>query len=149
MKTAATSAHKKIVLALRRTKTAEIVFADKHGARLLHRGKLKVVVNPAHAPIHQRRTHPRITHHVHIAAGQRRETRMEIVGNGSHPLHRNAVGQQGIQAPHPGLGPAQRGGVDMHHLAQCMHAGVGAPRANRGDGLRHKAAQSRFQGVLH
>ena len=74
---------------------------------------------------------------------------MKVVWDSLSPLHRNVGGQEGVGTPDPGRrGPVQRG-VKVHHLHQAVHTRIGTACAKGADRMRSKAAQGRFEFVLH
>jgi len=64
------------------------------------------------------------------------------------PLHGDVRRQVAVGAAYPGEGLAPQVGIEVHHLHQAMHAGVGAAGAQGGDRDGGKLAERRFQPVL-
>ncbi len=136
-------------LALGRAETAEVMLAQQIQRSLLHGRQIQGLMHPPHTPVHNRRTHPGVAHHVNISARHRREPGMKRIGHCTGPLHRNRCGQQGIDAAHPRFHAPLGYAIQMHDLSQGMHSGVGAPCANRRLRLRREPRQSGFKHVLH
>ncbi len=99
------------------------------------------VASPA---VHQRHTVGAGVERVVIHALEGQETCMEAVVHRFGPLQRDAGRQEGVDAAHPGKRFPRQAGVDVDHLAERMHAGVGAAR-HRG---HHAAAGELLDGVL-
>ena len=74
---------------------------------------------------------------------------MEGVRSLHGALHRDVTGQAGVGATHPGVGIAVKVGIEMCHLHQRMHPGVGPSRTDRGDASRREFSQRGFQMVLN
>ncbi|MCY1246334.1 hypothetical protein D9M72_595610 [compost metagenome] len=78
---------------------------------------------------------------------------MEFVGHRVRPLHRDVVGQVAVGAAHPGERVAFDVGVEVHHLHQPVHAGIGAAGAQRADpaagGQAGELREGGFELVLH
>ena len=106
-----------------------------------HRIAIQRMHRPADPTRVQARAHRRLRQHVEVAPRQRAGAAVELVGHRLRPLHRDVVRQEAVGAAHPGDGRALDGGVEVHHLHQAVHAGVGAAGAERGDRLRGELAR--------
>jgi hypothetical protein len=74
---------------------------------------------------------------------------MKIGADLMRPKHRNRFGKKRIDATHPRRGRTRDAAIEMHHLLARMHPAVGAPGADRGDGLAGDPFERRFEHVLN
>ncbi|MDT4869042.1 hypothetical protein FQZ97_1040500 [compost metagenome] len=115
----------------------------------LHGRRVERAEHPADAPRLDAGAHRRLEQHVRIAARLGAVARMEGVGHRLRPLHGDVRRQEGVGAAHPGEGAAFDLGVEVHHLHEAVHAGVGAACAEGGDGFVSEGLEGRLQLVLH
>ena len=67
----------------------------------------------------------------------------------ARPAHRNRSRKKSVDTPHPGKRLARDLGIKVHHLAERVHAGIGAAGAGRGQCALTELCQRLFQAVLH
>ena len=67
----------------------------------------------------------------------------------ARPAHADRFGQEGVDAAHPGMFGAIEFGVEVHHLVQRVHAGVGAAGAGGAQLDAGEALYGVLQLVLH
>lgn len=79
----------------------------------------------------------------------RGEARVKIFRHRLRPAHGYRRREEGIGAAHPREWIAHQLGVEMDHLPQRMHAGVGAACHGGRQGHAGKLAQRRLEHVLH
>ncbi|MOA10464.1 hypothetical protein D3C78_1303530 [compost metagenome] len=125
------------------------MLAQQLPGRGLHGLAVELVEHPAHTAGFDAGAHRGLQQHIGIAARRGAKARMEVIAHGQGPLHGDVGRQEGVGAADPGIGRAFQIRVEMHHLHDAVHAGVGAAGAYGGHGLRGKAAQGRFEMVLH
>ena len=65
------------------------------------------------------------------------------------PAHRNRSREESVNTPHPGERLARDLGIKVHHLAERVHAGIGAAGAGRGQCALTELCQRLLQAVLH
>ena len=75
--------------------------------------------------------------------------RVELRAHFASPVHRNGIGQQCVAAPDPRPRRTFDIDVEMHHLCERVHSGVGAPRAHCFDIFARHLRQRALQGILH
>src|SRR5699024_9713675 len=85
-------------LALRRTKTAEIVFPNQMGGRLAHKGKIKRPEYPSRAPCHEWRTHRIISEHIDVRATDGSVAGVKRIRYWLGPAYSDAGWQQSVYA---------------------------------------------------
>ena len=129
--------------------------ADQRRDRLLHQRHVERPEKEAGAPFHQRRAGGIVVQHVVIGTRTGAEAGVEKIVDARvarqflGPAHGDRGGQEGVHAAHPGMDVARQGGIEMHHLFQRMHAGVGAAGAGGGQAHAGEFLQRVFQLVLH
>ena len=136
-------------LAFGGAKGAEIMLAHQGLRGKLHRWHIEGLMKPAHQSIVNGWSYRMVMQHIAIGARLRRKSRMKIGWYAPRPLHSNAARQIGITATHPGLRVALCLGIEMHHLRQGMHPGIGAARGGHPHGCVGNHRQGPFQCVLH
>lgn len=73
---------------------------------------------------------------------------MEVGGNLSRPLHRDGLGQSGIDTSDPGSQRARCLGIEVDDLRQRMNAGVGASGTDGRHPMAGKCRQGNFHQIL-
>ena len=96
----------------------------------LHRRYIQRRVKPARLAGMNGWARGTIDQQIAVAAPVRGKSRMEFVRHRMRPAHRNAVRQLGIHTAHPRGQRAFDLRIEMHHLLQRMHTGIGASRCN-------------------
>ncbi len=142
--------HRRVRLALRRAEGSEVVLAEEMLGGLAHGVGVERAKHPAHLALFHAWPHRGFKQHVGVAAGDSTGAGVEGSWHLARPLHGDVGRQKAVGAPHPGvLGPLQWR-VEVHHLHEAVHAGVGsagAQRAHRGQGA--EAGERVFQLVLN
>ena len=67
----------------------------------------------------------------------------------ARPTHRNRSGKESVDTPHPRERLSRHLGIKVHHLAERVHAGIGAACAGRGQCALTELCQRLLQAVLH
>ena len=132
-----------------RAECAEIVFADQCLAGALHRRRIQRLPLPGDIARIQRRPRGAIEDRIAIAAPERAIARMEVVLHAYRPAHGHRRWQARIGSKHPATFAAQRLAVEMHDLAERMHAGIGAPGTGYGDRMIGDKTQRLLDHALH
>ena len=123
--------------------------ANEQARCALHFLQVERQVEPAHPLRVRRRSHRMVQQQIAIAAGDRRVARVEIVRDAPRPDDGADWRQQCIHAAHPRRLRTLRRSIEVHHLVERMHAGVGAPGADRVNGAACHLRKRPFQRVLH
>ena len=136
-------------LAFGGAKRAEIVFANQQLAGSVHALSIQwpVAISGAIAP--QRRALRAVQDQVAIAPRLRRKAGVKIVRHRAGPVQAQIGWQMGIAAKHPGAWRALRLGVEVHHLAETMHAGIGASGTDHAHRMIGDPRQRPLQTGLH
>lgn len=83
------------------------------------------------------------------SAGRRHWLWRESDPDGLRPLHGDIGGQKGVGAADPGDFTALQFRIEVDHLHDPVHTGIGSPGAHRRYGLRGKTGQGMLQLVLN
>ena len=132
--------HRARGLAFAGAKRAEVVLADQHAGSAAHGIDLQRVEHPAHQAGLERRPHRRLQQHVAVAPATCLVARMEVRRHRLAPLHRDVARQVAVGAAHPRERLALDRRVEVHHLVQRVHAGVGAAGT---DGAHRRIGETR------
>jgi hypothetical protein len=65
------------------------------------------------------------------------------------PLHGDRVWKKCIDTPYPGKIFSAYRCIEMNHLRERVHTGIGAARASRGYGCLTKLCECGFEDILH
>ena len=125
------------------------MLANKVLRRSLHRRHIQRRVIPAGFAGMDGKAGGAIDQHIAVAAPMGGKTRVKFVRHRMRPEYRDAVRQQGIHAAHPGRQRTFGLSIEMCHLLQRMHAGIGASRRDNRDSLTDNLTQGMLQRVLH
>ena len=136
-------------LAIGGAESAEIMVADQALRGLLHRPFIQAPVKPAYAPPKEPRALWPVEQPKNVAPFGGGKTRVELRAHCASPVHRNGIRQQCVAAPDPCPRRTLDINVEVHHLCERVHSGVGAPRAHSFDVLARHLRQRALQGVLH
>src|SRR5512146_717691 len=136
-------------LAFRGTEGTEVVLAQQVSGRLTHLRHIQRHVEPADLSVVHGTARRPVDQHVLVAACLCRKARVKFVWDGMRPQHRDVFRQQRVRATHPGSEWPLDVRIEMHHLFQRMHAGIGAPRGQDSNAAARNTAQRRLQGILH
>ena len=128
-------AHRALGLAFGGTEGREVVRTDKMLRALLHRRRIERPVLPAHTPAQVGRAYRAVEDHVVVAPPGGGKARVKIRVHLARPQQRHVIRQIADRPAHPGVAIARSRGIEMNHLRQCVHAGVGAPGDGNGDGF--------------
>ena len=142
-------AHRRLRLALRVAKRAEVVLAQELAQSLCDELCVERLVVPAHARAQDRRRHRLVGKQVAVGARARAVARVEFRAHLACPMHASSPMQVGVGSAHPRDGFAHRLGVEMHDLGGCVHAGIGAPRGGHLDGRVGETRERLLQVILH
>lgn len=140
---------RRLGLALPRAKGAEIVSAEQILRGFGHALLIQRPVIPGHLLVEVGRANLVVVDHITITPGNGLETRMEIRRHDLGPTDTDVVRQVDVGAHDPGLQRTLDLGVEMHHLATGVYAGVGTSRAMQGHWRIGDFRQGRFEGLLH
>ncbi len=110
---------------MRRAERGEVMFAEQALRRLVHRGRVDWTSDPARPLALQRRPDSPVEDPVAVGAGKRAEPSVEIAWHFAGPEHAQVVCRRGGSAEHPGLLGTHGGRVEVRHLHQRVHPGVG------------------------
>ncbi len=122
---------RRLRLAFGRAERREIVLADQARGRLAHGVDIEWQERPADPAGQHRRAHWTYVHRVEVGALEGCETRVEIVGHRLRPAHRDRWRQKRVRAANPGEIRAFEFGIEMHDLAERVHARIRATRDDR------------------
>jgi hypothetical protein len=132
-------------LALRAAEGGKIALARQRLRGFVHRRGVERHALPAQVLPLQPRPRAAVEDPVAVAARARREARIEVVGHRHAPPHRHGRRQVGGGAEDPAARVAGGLGIEMHHLAARVHAGIGAAGADGVDGRRGHLRQRHLQ----
>ncbi|MNF51862.1 hypothetical protein D3C84_331920 [compost metagenome] len=139
---------RRLGLALPGAKGAEIVGPDQISGGGSHAFDIQRAVIPGDFIAHVGRTDLVVVDHIAVAPSDGLEARMKIRWHDPRPTDADVVGQVDVGAHHPGFHGPHRPGVEMHHLAAGVYAGIGTSGAHQ----RHRRIgdfrQGLFQGFL-
>ena len=116
-------------LALCGAERTEVVLADEAGTTRLHRRDIERRLHPSHTPSEQRGARAAVVDRVPVVATLRGEPCMEEISHGTGPDDAGLSTEVGVDTEHPSARTADDGRVEMDHLSERMHAGVGTPSA--------------------
>jgi hypothetical protein len=106
------------------------MLADQMPSGGAHRVEIEPVEHPSHQAALDRRPHRRIKQHIAVAPPARREAGVEVGWHRRTPLHRDVGRQVAVGAAHPRKGIALHRRIEVHHLVQRVHTGIGATGAH-------------------
>ena len=124
------------------------MLADQRGGRLTHRRNCQRPEYPAGSvsPMGMRDSRP--ANEIAVGSCPRPESRMKVGRNLARPLHRDGLGQTGIDTSDPGGQWTPCLGIEVNDLRQRMNAGIGAPGADRRHTMAGKRRQGNFNQIL-
>ena len=135
---------------MRGAERCEIVLADQVAGGRFHGSQVQRPKDPAGAPGFQTGSHGRFQQHVCVSTARRAGTRMERFGHLVCPLHRHIARQVAVCSANPRAHGTLHIGVKVNHLAQTVHARIGATRAQSVN-VRNccELRQGTFKMILH
>jgi len=111
------------------------MLADQQQRGFPHPVMVQTVVRPASPCMKQRVPDRGSMQKISVASTERSETSVKCWADNGCMSDRHPVWQMGVYAPHPGAFGTLGIGVEVDHLSERVNAGVGSPRAHRGDAV--------------
>ena len=124
------------------------MFAQQVPGGLLHGAQVQGCKNPADAAMVYAGPHWRLQQHIGIAAGQGAGATVKFIRYRMRPLNCDVAWQERVGTAHPGRTRAIESGVEMDHLHQAVHAGIGAPSAQGRHLVRAELTQRQLELIL-
>ena len=141
--------HRRGRLTGRSAKRAEVMLTEQVTCSRLHGRAIQRAKDPAAAPRFQRRAHGRLQQQVSIAPAASAVAGVKTCAHLVTPLHRHLRAQVAVGAAHPGESVPLDRSIQVHHLVESVHAGIGTAGADGGHGLVGKGAERLLQPILH
>ena len=117
------------------------MLADEVPGAEMHEPGIEAAMLPGRPPGEERGTRAPIHDDVAVAAPQRQVPGVEVLADGPGPEHRHIGREVRVAAAHPGTDRPGSGGIEVHDLAEGMHAGVGASGADHPNRRRRDPGQ--------